>query len=215
MFSLRLELGFHWPYYEGRKGLNSSLKVFLKDDTLLNTPCYGIKKIYPNNNYQVICAKVGNAMSNDGVTLYFDTFEDLNSISRIVCIWAVEENGECLHRGHYSYGISGFEEGHRHYWLHRNETPFDIFLEAIKNNSRMYKRHLDDYHAVLRAYRDYATFLKNENYDKERKEAMTFRVQLETLCMENLCHSCVTDDQSLVIESMWGDFVLTKDPTKD
>ena len=89
VFVLWMQFDFCWPYSNG-KVEKAEINIVNKNDGTIPLPKFKLKHVYPNNTYYSTCGVQYTDKEEDGILLFFDSFEELAEIRLISCAWTVE-----------------------------------------------------------------------------------------------------------------------------
>lgn len=87
---------FCWVYSNGSV-LKADINIIAKDGNSIPVPSFKNKHIYPNHSYYSACGINNTDEKEDGILLFFDSFEELEKIRLISCTWTVEVEGKQRH----------------------------------------------------------------------------------------------------------------------
>lgn len=89
VFVLWIQFDFCWSYSNG-KVEKAEINIVMKNEGTIPLPKYKLKHVYPNNTYYSTCGVQYTDKEEDGILLFFDSFEELEEIRLISCAWTVE-----------------------------------------------------------------------------------------------------------------------------
>lgn len=136
-FILWLNFGFYWPY--SCESVDCMIRVCFDGKEYLDIDNFRVRHPYPNKKWYVACMKNGRRLSDAGIILAYDSFEELSKIKSVKAYWTV--NDAIADGSAWRYNISvnydlSFEqaEGKRSYTLISRERPLVSLLPPDTGN---------------------------------------------------------------------------------
>lgn len=119
--------------------IRCQVQLLLKDGTIRNIQPLRVRHPYKNRSWYVACMKSGIKVSNAGIVLPFDSFEDLCQVSGVRAYWSVEsealaQSGESHICVCYDLSFERAQDDKKSYCVISLDTPTPlsgIFLSAV------------------------------------------------------------------------------------
>lgn len=162
---LYIQANLYWKYCHDI--ILSEISIVKKDGTTVPMPKTLVRQVYPNKDWYSTCMK-----GADGIMIPFASFEELQEISHIACLWTVETGKENNIRI-LSMNYPVFKEnpvGYNIFSVCMHHGNLSSYADSLLDSSP-YKAYAE---SLLTDYDDIAVILKEEDvyFLKESSEEM-------------------------------------------
>lgn len=86
-YILWLNFGLYWEYL--CESIECKMHIFMENGDHIDITDLRARHLYPNRRWNTACMKNGRKLSDYGVILHFDSFDELNKIKRIMVYWTI------------------------------------------------------------------------------------------------------------------------------
>ncbi|MCQ4021729.1 MULTISPECIES: hypothetical protein [unclassified Ruminococcus] len=90
-YILYLDFEYLYPFYCDL--VSAELTLTLNDGSKYTLPAYKVRRPFPNKNWNILSMRNKRKISSRAIPLVFDSFDELNRISHISCVWNFSARG--------------------------------------------------------------------------------------------------------------------------
>lgn len=90
-YKLYLDFEYFYPFY--CDSISAEVTLTLSDGSKYTLPTYKVRRPFPNKNWNILSMRNKRKISNRVIPLVFDSFDELNRISHISCVWNFSARG--------------------------------------------------------------------------------------------------------------------------
>lgn len=90
-YILYLDFEYFYPSY--CDSISAELTLTLNDGSKYTLPAYKVRRPFPNKNWNILSMRNKRKISDRAIPLVFDSFDELNRISHISCVWKFSAQG--------------------------------------------------------------------------------------------------------------------------